>query len=726
MPAPRPFSLVRTGDQWLRAAHDGTFLDVAGGVVELAWALPETTDAPEAETPPEAAGLAFDPWCRLFRAVPDEGRVERILWAASDPLGAAARQPAPADVFEPLADVPMGDFRQADAGPLREPRGVAVDEDGRLFVAESGAGRVLVFDLWSRRLLRAVHVGGRPVDLGAKGGTVWIAVGAAGLLRMEAKGEPRPVPLHAGVAADRVAVCPGGHLALLAGARTEAARVHFPGRPGDAFAVPRATDVEWETCDTLVVARFPGEDLLRFRVGPGTRTLLPPFVARNYDGTGIVRTPDRRIAFWTGKTLRYAVGARLRYDGSGRVTTFRLDSGEYQTPWGRIFVDACIPKGTSVHVSSVTTDEAFEEAEMPRAAPRNVEAATLRRPDLSPPMPPLPLLPAETEWRPVHRRESGPEVAWARTDPGGGFVTYEAPVIADPGRYLWVRLELRGNTRLTPRVRAVRAERPAHDLLRRIPRTFSREPSEAAFLRRYLAIFDGLMSEMDVRAAHRRALLDPRSAPEEMLPWLASFVGLTLDGRWSAEARRTLVEEAVWLFRFRGTVPGLKRFLEIYLGYSVVLVEKFRVRGLGGAIVGEEGPVLSRAIIGAGFRVGGALGEPEMHPVTGTADDAFRTHAHRFSVIVPGILTEEQRAVVEHVMEVHRPAHTVFDVCTAGAGIRVGRGLHVGISSIVGRTAAWEPLQVGESALGRGAVVGRPLPGTRVGTGRLGSDSRSG
>jgi hypothetical protein len=41
-------------------------------------------------------------------------------------------------------------------------------------------------------------------------------------------------------------------------------------------------------------------------------------------------------------------------------------------------------------------------------------------------------------------------------------VTYEAPILTASGRYLWILIELHGNTRTTPRLRALRAEYPGH------------------------------------------------------------------------------------------------------------------------------------------------------------------------------------------------------------------------------------------------------------------------
>ena len=56
--APRPVALVDGGDAWLRAAHDGTFLDLESGVVELGWSAPATPASVVA--PVEAIGVAFD------------------------------------------------------------------------------------------------------------------------------------------------------------------------------------------------------------------------------------------------------------------------------------------------------------------------------------------------------------------------------------------------------------------------------------------------------------------------------------------------------------------------------------------------------------------------------------------------------------------------------------------------------------------------------------------
>ena len=755
MPAPRPFTLIRTHDQWLRSSHEETALE--GEVVQLHW-RDEKAESAEDETPftERATGLAFDGYCRLYHSIPSEGRVERWLWAAEDPLQLAGGQASPValpvDLFGDGLEAPVGDFEISGEKPaaLLSPRGLTIDENQRLFVAESGAKRILIYDLWSRRLLRRVQLGAAPIDLATDGRTVYALLASPpGLVKLDARTGPKSLAWPSEVAdPSRIALSPEGELFILERAGSASSRIVRFGKPVEAIEVKFATDIEFQTgaaslaraCEgagaVLVVARRPGEDFLRFCVGDNQPAALPPLKARGYDGLGIALTPDGRIIFWTSAGPRHAVAARLRYLPQGRVITYRLDSGEFHTVWGRIFLDACIPRGTAVTARCITADELPEDSEIPRLRPANTQADPPYL-ELSPPMPPQSLADQlkESPAQPLHRRETGRELPWVRLAEDDRFETYETPTLAPPGRYLWVCLELSGDTRSTPRIRALRVEYPSHDYLRRIPQTFSRDEQVASFLRRYLAIFEGALGELEAEADARRALLDPRSAPAEILPWLASFLGLIFDERMAQaprpggsteDVRRKLIAEATWLFRFRGAVAGLRRFMEIYLGAAPILIEKFRARGLGGAMLGEGGGLSSNSVLGAGFRIGGAIGQTEAQTLANNVEDAFETHAHRFAVIIPTSLTSEQSEVVARILDLHRPAHTLVEVCALETGMRVGRGLHVALTSIIGRSGGFDQWQLGNSPLGRGAILGVRAPGAMIGGTRLGQDSRVG
>ncbi|GAA0436042.1 hypothetical protein Acor_55340 [Acrocarpospora corrugata] len=64
-------------------------------------------------------------------------------------------------------------------------------------------------------------------------------------------------------------------------------------------------------------------------------------------------------------------------------------------------------------------------------------------------------------------------------------------------------------------------------------------------------------------------LFDPRTTPEEMLPWLASWVALrfpTLQGEyhWDVAQRRRVTGQIAGVYRWRGRHGGLTRYLDLY------------------------------------------------------------------------------------------------------------------------------------------------------------------
>ena len=223
----------------------------------------------------------------------------------------------------------LGDFSPVGekATALIAPRGLAVDEDERLFVAESGTKSILIFDLWSNRLLRQVRLAAEPIDLVANGRTVYALLDSPpGLIKLGARSGLQALTLPPAIGAPaRIAVRPDGELFILDQAGTAQARVVKFSDPAEVIPVAFATDLDFQLNDptlahvctdpnyVLVVARRRGEDFVRYCVGEKEPVKLRPLTARGYDGLGIVRAPDGRIGFWGAHGFRQAVAARLRY-----------------------------------------------------------------------------------------------------------------------------------------------------------------------------------------------------------------------------------------------------------------------------------------------------------------------------------------------------------------------------------------------------------------------------
>jgi phage tail-like protein len=107
--------------------------------------------------------------------------------------------------------------------------------------------------------------------------------------------------------------------------------------------------------------------------------------------------------------------------------------------------------------------------------------------------------------------------------------------------------------------------------LAHLPRAYGDDP----FLGRFLLAFEALLTGLPDRPGLQQAiegvadLLDPAGTGEEFLPWLASWVGLTLRGDWDAPTRRGFIREIVPLYRLRGTKEGLRQMLTLYTGQPV-------------------------------------------------------------------------------------------------------------------------------------------------------------
>jgi phage tail-like protein len=93
------------------------------------------------------------------------------------------------------------------------------------------------------------------------------------------------------------------------------------------------------------------------------------------------------------------------------------------------------------------------------------------------------------------------------------------------------------------------------------------------FLGRFLSIFETLWEPLEWRQDHHELYFDPQTAPSGWLEWLAGWLNLTVNPHWPEDRRRRLLDEAMELYRWRGTPYGLKRMIEVCTGQSVEVTE---------------------------------------------------------------------------------------------------------------------------------------------------------
>jgi phage tail-like protein len=97
---------------------------------------------------------------------------------------------------------------------------------------------------------------------------------------------------------------------------------------------------------------------------------------------------------------------------------------------------------------------------------------------------------------------------------------------------------------------------------------------EADFLRRFLLVFQTLSHETETRIAYRAMIGDPVRMEPRFLPWLASWLDFTLDERIPVTRRRIFLRRAVELFKWRGTVHGIREMIKTLTGLEVDIMPR--------------------------------------------------------------------------------------------------------------------------------------------------------
>jgi phage tail-like protein len=376
---------------------------------------------------------------------------------------------------------------------------------------------------------------------------------------------------------------------------------------------------------------------------PGCPTLPLPGI--KIDRTGRLETVGAML-------LARPLG--VQYPRTGRYVSLTLDSGIVNCQWHRIVLDGNLPARTSVSVRTLT-------------APADMES---------------------------ERVDTLPLDRWSAPITISPGATPEALVQSGPGRYLWLRLDLVGDGEATPLVRAATVYAPRHSSLNYLPPVFQDDPVSASFVDRLLSYFDTIFAEIETAIEAFPAYLDPDSAPAEFLDWLGSWLDLRFLAQWPEETRRAFIRRAINYYRRRGTLEGLREFLQLHTsltGSQPAIIEHFRLRDLASQFEAGTG-----VLAGGQLYIGG-------YPLSPEEDEL----AHHFTVVLPAAAVPDDVALatLRQLVEAQKPAHTAFQVRLVEAGIRIGCQSTVGVDTLVGEYPA-APL--GELRLGQSGRLDSP------------------
>jgi phage tail-like protein len=284
--------------------------------------------------------------------------------------------------------------------------------------------------------------------------------------------------------------------------------------------------------------------------------------------------------------------------------------------------------------------------------------------------------------------------------------------VANRGRYLWLRIQLTAyDADSRPRITAIKVSYPRLSLLRYLPPVYQEDPVSAAFLERFLALFETVFQEVDLQITDLYRKFDPKTTPPEFLSWLASWVSLTLNDALPEDRKRQLIAQSPFLFQTKGTLAGIRRFLSAYTGAAVEVWEPSLMADpfAAGNIRVGQGSVLARNAEGT-VKLGDdtVLGEAFLVPKRATPGGPLTAAANRFEIVLdmePAQFAAQEPAI-RRAIRGFVPASTEFTLSLASTRSGMGSA-RLGFNA---RVANPQPFRVGVASLGAGQVLAQDFP----------------
>ncbi len=394
---------------------------------------------------------------------------------------------------------------------------------------------------------------------------------------------------------------------------------------------------------------------------------------------------------------------------SGVYYTRTLDNGNPEGLWHRLALEAALPPKTAVEVQFVASSDAALKKDIDRifASPDPVQEKVTKIENL---LGPLWNNPAEEFAGAVD--SANPDMLFLR----------------NKGRYLWVKLKLvTSDRRNRPAVNSARIYYPRLSYLRYLPPAYRDDPVSAAFLERFLSLFETLFRGLEGEVDTIFRYFDPLTAPPGFLPWLGSWVHLAIDEGLPAERVRKLIQRAPVLYERKGTPAGLMEFLEIYTGMPVSLTEYGQ--GLAPLVLGAEIALGAKVLIASSpvraFHVGDSsiVGFTPLRARDGNPAEPFETFVQRFEILLDmdAGAYRQSAATLARILDEQKPAHTSATIRNAADSTFIGAA-RLGVNAVV-RGA--QPYRVGYTRLGEGGAFGKKLSGPQLDRGDwVGSDLR--
>lgn len=303
----------------------------------------------------------------------------------------------------------------------------------------------------------------------------------------------------------------------------------------------------------------------------------------------------------------------------------------------------------------------------------------------------------------------------------------ECLFLGSPSDRVWIGAEFIGEGLASPRLSQLRLDFDHQTYLQYLPAIYRENPPSAQLLARFLTLFESFFAEIESEIRGLPGFFDPRSAPAEFISWLAGWLALETAEKWSEEHKREAIARAFAMYAKRGTVEGLRESLRFFAGVDAHIEEPLlqsgwwalpanedsTAEGLGTSALGFTTMLIASEAQGAVVGATAELGQSRLISQEEFGAPLFDDLAYRFNVQLyrGGSFGPETIETVRAVLDREKLAHTDYHLCVIEPNFRIGIQSRIGIDAVV---AGSSPPAGSASATEAGLVLGGE-PAGRVG-----------
>lgn len=318
---------------------------------------------------------------------------------------------------------------------------------------------------------------------------------------------------------------------------------------------------------------------------------------------------------------------------SGIFFTQAFDSAKPGTQWHKFVLDADLPEQAQIKVSYLVADE--------KTFLLNGEEQDLD------------LFLGSRSMLPEEKMETVNKLKWSEPLPN----PLDALVRGNPGRFLWLRVELIGSERITPTVKSVRAVFPRISYLRYLPAIYQEDEVSRDFLERFLSLFETFFANLESEINHIVRFFDADAVSGDFLRWLASWLSIAVDDNWPEEKLRQLVKRVPELYKMRGTRQGIEEMIELFIEKKPFIVEQVQLEWI------------------------------KDQKLKKTFEKLYGKNPYCFFVLLPQlpIKDKKQLMMVRRILDLEIPAHTHAELVELQPWIHLGMHTYIGVNTYLSK-----------------------------------------